>query len=366
VDAGCSLSVMVRHHTVALLGTHAVPHSNRGKYMSRMLKNIISALVLCASMGVQAVAAKAYTIGVVDFWMPYGIAYVASEKGFWKREGIDVDVKLYKGDDAVMAFRHGKLDFYNLITSEAIEFINNHPANLFIYEYDISNGGDKLILANRINNLDALKGETVGLYLGTAGVRFFLHKVLADGSNITLADIQTRVVKNAPSLSKAFKRGSFAAVMQFGSEADQLVDTDAGHVAASSADYLGVIGDGIITRKKLVKEHPDVIRKLLRGWMRATVWAFDPKNRDEFLDILNRTVFKSDPQSTQSLLKMQSEVIVHHTRKGVLAENGAHLSKFTTEVLDYLKQSGAKLRSSNSVEYVDTSIALDVAKKVFK
>jgi len=331
-----------------------------------MLKNVMSALVLCVIMGVQAAAAKVYTMGIVDFWMPYGIAYVASEKGFWKQEGLDVEVKLYKGDDAITAFRHDKLDFYNLITSEAIEFINNNPANLFIYEYDISNGGDKLILANRIKTLDALKGETVGLYLDTAGVRFFLHKVLADRSNITLADIQTRVVKNSPSLSKAFKRGTFAAVMQFGSEADQLVDTGAGHAAATSADYPGVIGDGIITRKKLVQEHPDVIRKLLSGWMRATVWASDPKNRAAFLDILNRTVFKSDPQSTQALREMESEVIVHHTRKGVLVENGAHLSKFTTEVLDYLKQTGVKLYSANLKEYVDTSIAREVARKVFK
>lgn len=333
--------------------------------MGKKLRKGMLGFTLFALLGVQSAFAKVYTFGVVEFWMPYGIAYVASEKGFWKEEGLDVDVIMYKGDDAVMAFKHGKLDFYNIITSEAVEFVNNNPSNIFIYEYDWSNGSDKLILSKRMNGPDALKGKTVGSYADTTGVRFFLHKVLADKSNITQADIQMRVVKDTPSLSKAFKRGTFAAVMQFGPEADKLASEGVGKVLASSADYPGVIGDGIITRKSLLKEHPDVIRKLLRGWMQAIVWSSNPENRDAYFDILNRTIYKSNPLSKKELLESASEVIVRHTREGVLEENGARLTRFTTEVLDYLQQTGVKLRFSNPAEYVDSSIAVEVAKDVF-
>jgi len=334
--------------------------------MDKKLKKAILGLVFLALFSVQSAFAKVYTLGVIEFWMPYGIAYVAAEKGFWKDEGIDVDVKIYKGDDAVAAFKHGKLDFYNIITSEAIGFVNNNPSNIFIYEYDWSNGGDKLLLSKRIANLDALQGQMIGLYAGTTGVRFFLHKILTDRSNVTLADVRMRVVKHTPSLSKAFRRGTFAAVVQFGPEAYKLTREGIGKVIATSADYPGIIGDGIITRKILLKEHPDVIRKLLRGWMRAIVWSSNPENRDAYFDILNRTIYKSAPLSKKELVESASEVIVRHTKQGVLEENGARLTRFTSEVLEYLQQTGVKLRSSNPAEYVDSSIAVEVAQEVLK
>jgi len=308
--------------------------------------------------------AKHYTLGVIEFWMPYGIAYVAAEKGFWKDEGIDIDVKMYKGDDAILAFNHGKLDFNNIITSEAIEFIQHHPSNLFIYEYDWSNGGDKLLLAKQIKNLNALQGKTIGVYANTAGVRFFLHTILSHQSSITLADVHLRVVKDTPSLNKAFKRGRFAAVVQFGPEAEKLAHDGIGTVIASSADYPGVIGDGIITRKKLVNKHPELIRKLLRGWMRAAAWSCNPKHQDAYFDILNRTIFKSNPQTPQALRKMQAGIIVHYTKRGILRANGARLTTFTTQVLRYLQPLASPQLLAKPEAFVDTSLALQVANEL--
>ena len=38
--------------------------------------------------------AKTYTVGVVE-WIPWATAYVASEKGFWKPECLDVEVQQF-------------------------------------------------------------------------------------------------------------------------------------------------------------------------------------------------------------------------------------------------------------------------------
>ncbi|MBF0273782.1 MAG: ABC transporter substrate-binding protein [Nitrospinae bacterium] len=334
--------------------------------MNKQIKQALLSVFFISFFCSQTAFGKTYSFGIAEFWMPYGAAFVAQEKGFWKAEGVDVEVRMFTGYDGVPAFKHGKLDFYNIITSSAIELINEYPENIFIYEYDWSNGGDKFLLSNSIKDINELKGKIIGMYSDDISLRFFLSKILKKQSSLTLSDVKMRQAKDTPSLSKAFKRGVFSAVIQFDPEATKLVNEGAGRPIANSAEYPGVIGDGFITQKKLLKENPEDVKKVLRGWLSAVQWLSEPKNKNEYYEILNRTLYKTSPLSKKELLENETGAIVPHAKEEILMKNGERLTTFTQEVMDYLKTTGVKLHSEDPKDYVDTSLAREVVKEFYK
>jgi len=60
----------------------------------------------------------------------------------------------------------------------------------------------------------------------------------------------------------------------------------------TSADFPGVIPEGIVVQNRILSDNPGDVQKFLRGWLRAVKWQSDPANRAEYFAILKRTMFK--------------------------------------------------------------------------
>lgn len=330
----------------------------------RILHTVLSLFLICiiSTPGF----AKTYKLGLVE-WMPWGTAYVAAEKGFWKAEGIDVEIIQFKSYETenLKAFEYGKTDFAVLMMGNAIEMITQSPEYTIIYEHDWSHGGDMFILSDHLKSLSDLKGKRIGLYSNSAPVGFFMNKILGK-AGITMKDVSLTEMTNTKYLGKAFIADKFSAIISYDPEASKVVNAGAGKLLFTSADFPGVIPEGLATQNSVMQENPGDVKKFVRGWLMAVKWQTDPKNQKDYFAIMNKTMFRDSPYSDKELKEFESGGKIHSSLDSILEHNEKGIYEYAKELLDYLKNTGADLKYSHPEKYVHTSLAAEEAKKIFK
>lgn len=329
------------------------------------VKTFLITIIAICFISVAAPLHATYTVGLVE-WEPWATAYVAAEKGFWKSEGIDVEVKQFDDyiDGNVKAFKFGKIDFGIMMLGNAIDLIRKAPRYTIIYEHDWSHGGDLFILSGKLDSIEDLKGKRIGAYSAAAPIGFFLNKILRS-AHLKLKDVELIEVSDTSKLNKSFRNGVVSAIVSYEPEASKVVDDGAGKLMFTSADFPGVIPEGIVVQNRILRDNPGDVGKFLRGWLRAVKWQSDPANREEYFAILKRTMFKGSSYSAPDYKKFSAGGKIHHTLGDITKKNEQEINEFVEELLAYLKQNGKHIKSFNSRDYISTDIAVKEAKKIF-
>ena len=332
---------------------------------NRVKTLLISAIVVCWISAAAPLHAKTYTVGLVE-WAPWATAYVAAEKGFWKSEGINVEVKQF--DDyaagSLKAFKYGKIDFGIMMLGSAVDLIRKAPRYTIIYEHGWSHGGDLFILSSKLGSLDDVKGKRIGTYSAAAPIGFFLDKVLRN-AHLKVKDVELIEVSNTSKLNKSFRNGVVSAIVSYDPEASKVVDDGAGKLVFTSADFPGVIPEGIVVQNRILRDNPADVKKFLRGWLQEVKWQSDPANREEYYAILKRTMFKGSYYSAQDIKKLAAGGKIHGNLEEITKKNEQEIHEFVNELLAYLKQNGKSIKSFNTQDYISTDIAVKEAKKIF-
>lgn len=307
--------------------------------------------------------AKKYKIATVN-WAGWAFLDVAEQKGFWKELGVDVEVVHFE-DGAIM---HDKM-----ITGGVDLSMNMMPYTIWMHdkvkpvsvlmESNWSNGGDKIIVRNVKTFEQGAGPKVIGVYLDGYALEFFLeHYLRAQGQSLT----DYSIVKMQPSeLVNQFNAGRLHAVVIFEPLASKVVEIGKGSVVATTADYKGVIREGLYTFSERLKTYPkeDVVN-ILRGMIKAMVWIGDEQNKEEFYRILNKHTFfqQEEPFSDIVLEQMLDEVRVHSSFKELLEQNDTELPDYFSRLKKFLEDQ--KWRPTKATE--DTVLYLDYLKEAIK
>lgn len=330
------------------------------------MKRTCIGLVLAIAIFIQPVSTFGeITVGLVE-WFPWGTAYVAQEKGFWKNEGLDVRIMQFESYDMenLKAFEHGRIDFGLMMLGNAVEMIAKSPKYAIIYEHDWSHGGDLFIMSKDLKNISDLRGKKIGLYSDSAPVGFFMSKIL-EKSGLAVNDVSVMEIPNTKALGKAFVSGRMSAMVSYDPEASKTVASGAGKLLFSSADFPGVIPEGLAASLSLIQNDPETVKKFLRGWLNAVKWESMPENHEEFHEILNRTMFKGSNYSNTELQAFEAGGKIHYDLPTILERNETGVPAYTEKITGYLKQKGDKV-DTRPGDFVKTAYAIAEAKKIFQ
>ncbi|MDM8564263.1 ABC transporter substrate-binding protein [Candidatus Halobeggiatoa sp. HSG11] len=322
--------------------------------MKKQLLLITLLLVMSSS-----VFAKTYKLGIVE-WLPWGIAYVAAEQGFWKAEGIEVQIKQFADYETenLKAFENGKTDFMLSMLGNAIEMLNKKPNHTIIYESNWSHGGDFFIVHKDITSLSQLKGKKIGLYTNSAPISFFASKVLAtDGLNVD--DVKLLKIANTKDLNSAFNKGRISAIISYDPEASKVIKTGVGKLLYTSADFAGIIPEGISVQNTVLQNNPEDVKKFLRGWLQAIKWHNE--NKQEFYAILKRTMFKDSSYTDKDLDELYAGSKIHTDLPTIINRNQQGILKYSEELFAYLGIKVEQLKGN-----IQTKLSVNEAKLIFK
>ncbi len=210
-------------------------------------------------------------------WVGYGPLFIAQEKGFFKKYGVDPELTIMDDESqfANAMSSNSIQGVCHVIDREVINKAQGVPENV-IFVLDQSHGGDGIIASSDISSIADLKGKTVGLDKSTTSYFFFLSALKEN--NMSEADVNIQNM-GAADAGAAFVASKLDAAVVWEPWLSNASKRDGGHVLLSSAELPNTIMDTLTMREDFVKEHPEAVKGIVQAWYDAL--EYYKQNPDE-------------------------------------------------------------------------------------
>jgi ABC-type nitrate/sulfonate/bicarbonate transport system substrate-binding protein len=259
---------------------------------------LVAAALLCGMMALPLADANAQALkkindGQVSRTAPNWPAFIAAEKGFYRREGVELET-VYVGNVAntVQQLVAGSFDVASSTFDTAVRAIANGGNAVMIggavtkYPYSIMTAPD-------ITTAAGMKGKRVILPFPKDLLTIVWNRWLTE-KGMRPEDVEQVYAGATPNRLAALSSGTVQAALltqpfDFRAEAQgfrKLLD-----IGAFGKEY-GFLT--VLARPQWLRDNPDTARGYLRALAAAVDWLYEPSHRDEAIEILARET-KLDP-----------------------------------------------------------------------
>ncbi|TGA98308.1 aliphatic sulfonate ABC transporter substrate-binding protein [Sporolactobacillus shoreae] len=215
-------------------------------------------------------------------WPGYFPWYIAQEKGFFKKYGLDVQLKQFSALSGMLnALSSGQLDAAGVTINDMIVPLSKGVDLKAVGVYDISNGGDAFVVNKNIKSFNDLKGKRVATELGTVDHLLMLEGMKKAGLKESDVQFSNMDISDAGNALISGKLDGASLYEPFISKA---TSSGKAKVLFSSADMPGLITDVIAVKGSLAKSDPKDVENLLRAWYDALDYWH--KHPDESMKIM--------------------------------------------------------------------------------
>ena len=209
-------------------------------------------------------AAQAEPLRISYFtWVGYGPLFVAQEKGFFAKEGVEVE--LINIDDHTAAFAGlfaGQVDAILGATQDVLTFSepDEDPLECLLPLAD-SRGGDGILANKDIRTIADLKGKSVAFLEGSIS-EFYLNVLLKEVVDLSPDDA-----------AEAFMLQEVDAAVTYDPALTRAKNTAHGHLLTDTSERPGLLGDCLMAKADVFDERKEDFRAVARAWAAAVDYA---------------------------------------------------------------------------------------------
>lgn len=229
---------------------------------------------------------------LISPWPPDAINYLAQEKGFFKKHGVNVELLWADGyEETFSQVEDGSLDVWNTTLLDAVNYHSTTGVGQAIWLEDSSAGADALVTlqGNQIDSIADLKGKRVGAESGTVG-EFFLQ-ILLGRQGLNLSDLTIVDTGSEEVVDKLISKEIDAGVCYEPCPTEIL--NSGGMVLVNSAKERGLIVDVYVAREDHMEKHKESYVKAFRAIAEAQ--EYFRQNKEESALIMQE-VLKMSPE----------------------------------------------------------------------
>jgi NitT/TauT family transport system substrate-binding protein len=275
---------------------------------------VLLAVVLitgCAPQAAPTAAGELVKIRLPVGYIPniqFAPLYVAMEKGYYRDAGLDVTLDYSVETDGVALVGADNLQF-SVASGEQVVLARAQglPVTYVLCWYQQYPVGVASSPKEGIKTPADLKGKKIGIP-GLYGASYIGFQALLDAGGLTESDVTLDSI--GYNQVEALKAGQEqAAVIYVTNEPVQLDASGFPVDVLRVADYLQLVGNGLITNETTLKDHPDLVRKMTAATLKGMQDALD--NPDEAYQISTKYVEgldKSDPVVQKKILALSMEL----------------------------------------------------------
>lgn len=247
---------------------------------------------------------KKIRMGISTTSIAFLSIYAAQLKGFYRDEGIDIELILMPATLASSAVLTGDIDYNGAVTGVIGAAVQGRPMKVLIFTADRSL--QSLIARKEIKEPKDLKGKTIAgstpgatatLLARLAAKHFGLDPdrdiailTMGGGDSARLAALETGIA-DATVLSVPIS----------------IVALEKGY---RELFFLGEIArfpqTGFGTSDKKIKENPDEVLRMVRATLRGLMFTWDDNNRDAVLDIIMKRLKIDDRRFANEVFKQRT------------------------------------------------------------
>lgn len=245
--------------------------------MKKFIFALITSFLFCA----HASAADKIRVSVTNYNMSYLAAGVAAKRGFFKEEGLDVEIVRMNANVAMSSLISGDVDYTMIFASVIRAAMRGIP--LKVIAVLIDSPPYAFIARPEITAMKALKGKTVGI--GVYGSsNDIIARMMLERSGID-PDKETKLVAFGSDAARfaALKEGLVEAAI-IAPPADAQARKLGLNVLARANDLFKFPHIGLGTTNKKLTENPQEITRVIRAFIKANRFVRD--HRQEAINVL--------------------------------------------------------------------------------
>jgi NitT/TauT family transport system substrate-binding protein len=277
--------------------------------------------------------------------------YTALNRGFFKDEGIDLEIVFMPANLASTAVLNGDLDYNGAVTGTIGAAVQGRPMKVLLFT--VSKPLLFLIGQKNIKDLKQLKGKKIaGSSPGGSATLL---------ANQALKQIGLEPSKDVSVLQMSGNAASRYAVLESGVVDASLLSVPENIIAQEKGyNELLFLGDvvefpqnGFGTSEKRISENPDEVYRMVRATLRGLQFVWDKNNSEAVTNILMKQWKVNDRKMAAEMARQVGRVLT----------KDAYVKPQSVQVLVDLARESAKVtRPVNAMDVVDYSF-LDRARK---
>ncbi len=270
--------------------------------------------------------------------------YMAVQKGFFKAEGLDVEIIQMNPRLGATAVVNGDVAFATPFTSTFRGVLLGFPMKLvFIH---LKKGPYYVMVRPEIKDVQQLKGKRIGVATIKGTDQLVAEEMLqAKGFNPT--QIQAVAIGDGPVRMQALISGVVEAICV--APPHDLMLKKLGYNALVGPPEIGLPSAGMLTSDRLIKENPQVVKRTLKALLRAHHYVLE--NRQETI----QTLIKWLPQPLDIAEHSYDSELKTLTRDGTMTD---------AEINSIIERLGEKKRPLDEVR--DFSFTREALKELGK
>ena len=211
--------------------------------------------------------------------------YIAASKGFFREEGLDVELIQVSPRLGALAVMNGDVSFTTSFTSTFRGILQGLPLKLILVA--LKKGMYFLVVRPEIKDVQDLKGKKLGVAT-IRGTDQLVAEELLRSKGFNPALLQQIVIGETPLRAQALVAGIVQVVSL--SPPHDLVLQQMGYKVLAGPPEVGLPASGLFTSDRLLKENPQGVKRTLRALIKAN--RFITENRQETIAVM----LKSLPQ----------------------------------------------------------------------
>ena len=217
-------------------------------------------------------------------WPGFTILEVAKQKGWFKEEGVDVELLWFDYLPSLDAFAAGKVDGVTVVATDALVSGANGAKSKFIALLEYSDGNDMIIGKPGIDSIKALKGQKVGLELTLVEHMLLLKALEMNGMKQSDVELVNTSTNDTPQTLASGKVGAVGAWYPVSGPA--LKQVPGSKKLFSSADAKGLIYDVLAVSPTSLAKNKTEWERVVKVYYKCVDYIKDPATRDEAVKIM--------------------------------------------------------------------------------
>jgi len=257
-------------------------------------------------------APASYTIRLQ--WVPqtqFAGYYMAAEKGFYKKAGVDVDIKpVDPKSKGLTGLLLKKNDFETAWLASGIIMRANYPKKLVLIAQFFQKPALMLVTkkSSGIQSVRDFRGHTLGVWDGVFSIlpRALIKKHTVHGVKIVSQGFTVGpFIKGSIDIASAMRYNEYEQILKAGIKKDELTVFDFSKLGMNLPE------DGLYVREKFVEKHPIVCRKVVKATLQGWQYAFEHKDETvaHITKIANQTEFKTTTEKQRWMLDVVEDLI---------------------------------------------------------
>lgn len=220
----------------------------------------------------------------INVWPGYAHAFIAKEKGIFKKNGVNVELILKQEQgESFELYRNSGCDGIFTVVPDVLMLNSQGIPTKAVCVVDYSTTGDVIIANPKIESLAGLKGKVVSF----EGVNTFSHIFVLKSLEKAGLSEENVYFKNVPAhnVLKELDAGSIDAGHTWNPTKTEALKKGY-KIIVSAKDVSGIIVDALAFRSDIISKRPEDVKAVVKSLFQAR--DFISSNKEEAIEIMGR------------------------------------------------------------------------------